>query len=259
METIEKYSLHMLFEAIAQAQTKRDLSQTTMHKVGTYFAAKRWRLWFMHELPTENFEQSNGQSDGQVDGQYRTKNKEKNDLIKRAISLETNPVLRYLVERHTAVHDEVVLPPGVWKTICPRADHGHVMVGPLIHQSQLIGGIAVTRHRTEPAFSANDLADLSALSLHFSTHFALLNQAPLGTPNSTYTEDIKPAAKTLLTPREMQIAKLVAQGLTNKKVGAALWISENSVKQALKRMFRKLKVSSRAEMVARLAADNSGL
>jgi DNA-binding CsgD family transcriptional regulator len=56
-----------------------------------------------------------------------------------------------------------------------------------------------------------------------------------------------------LTARELQIADLVASGQTNAEIGAELWITENSVKQALKRMFRKLEVSSRAEMVARLS------
>jgi DNA-binding CsgD family transcriptional regulator len=56
-----------------------------------------------------------------------------------------------------------------------------------------------------------------------------------------------------LTKRELEIAELVAQGRTNAEIGAALWIKEDSVKQALKRMFRKLEVSSRAEMVARLS------
>jgi DNA-binding CsgD family transcriptional regulator len=55
-----------------------------------------------------------------------------------------------------------------------------------------------------------------------------------------------------LTKRETQIAKLVAQGLTNAEIGAELWITPNSVKQALKRMFLKLNVSSRVEMVAQL-------
>jgi len=56
-----------------------------------------------------------------------------------------------------------------------------------------------------------------------------------------------------LGPREIQIAELVAQGLTNAQIGVTLWITENSVKQALKRMFRKLEVSSRVEMVAQLS------
>ena len=55
-----------------------------------------------------------------------------------------------------------------------------------------------------------------------------------------------------LTPRELQIAELVALGRTNAAIGSELWITENSVKQALKRMFRKLEVSSRTEMVAQL-------
>jgi DNA-binding CsgD family transcriptional regulator len=58
-----------------------------------------------------------------------------------------------------------------------------------------------------------------------------------------------------LTPREIQIAELVAHGLTNAQIGATLWITENSVKQALKRMFRKLEVSSRAQMVAQLSSN----
>jgi ATP/maltotriose-dependent transcriptional regulator MalT len=46
------------------------------------------------------------------------------------------------------------------------------------------------------------------------------------------------------------IDQLVAQGLTNAAIGAQLWISQNAVKQALKRMFRKLDVSARTELVA---------
>lgn len=50
--------------------------------------------------------------------------------------------------------------------------------------------------------------------------------------------------------RLLQIANLVALGRTNAEIGKELWITEDSVKQALKRMFRKLRVSSRTEMVA---------
>lgn len=218
VETLVTSELKELFDAIAQAKSKTDLTNQVMAQIGTYFAARRWRLWFHKELLENNIEVST--------------------LIQRAISIEKNPVLRYLVQRHSAVHDEIVLPAGVWKTICPRADHGHVMVGPVIANGDLIGGISVTRHRNEAAFNSENLADLSALSLHVSTKLATFR-----------TE----TTVTCLTPRELQIAELVAQGLTNKKVGTELWITENSVKQALKRMFRKLSVSSRAEMVAKLA------
>lgn len=49
--------------------------------------------------------------------------------------------------------------------------------------------------------------------------------------------------------------QVALSGRTNVEIGAELWITENSVKQALKRLFRKLEVSSRAEMVAQLSAS----
>jgi len=49
---------------------------------------------------------------------------------------------------------------------------------------------------------------------------------------------------TRLTARELQIS---GEGLTNTEIGIELWITQNSVKQALKRMFRKLNVSARAD------------
>ena len=55
-----------------------------------------------------------------------------------------------------------------------------------------------------------------------------------------------------MTEREVQIAGLVAKGLTNADIGRELWISHNTVKQALKKMFRKLEVNSRIEMAMRL-------
>lgn len=219
---LHELPLHGLFEAIARAKTATDLSQGIMKKLGSHFAANRWRLWFASE--------------------FSDSKKDMPAMLEKALSLDTNPVLRYMVQRHCAVHDEVILPPGVWQTICPLPDHAHVMVAPVITQGKLYGGIAFTRHRGEPAFNAENLADLSALSLHVSTRLAVLNA--------------KPAAHACLTPRETQIADLVAKGLTNKKVGAELWITENSVKQALKRMFRKLGVSSRAEMVAQLSVKD---
>ncbi|MDY6937398.1 MAG: LuxR C-terminal-related transcriptional regulator [Cyanobacteriota bacterium] len=213
--------LQELIQAIALARNEAEL-QAMMGKVGVYFAAKRSSLWFFDRLP-------------KVD---RTTP----EMVKRALSLDENPILRYVVQRHAALHDETILPRGVWKTICPRADHGHVMAGPLIRNGQLVGGIGLTRHRDDPPFNAENLTDLSALCLHISAQLARF----------------EPVTSTLncdrLTPREAQIAELVARGLTNKEIGAMLWITENSVKQALKRMFRKLEVSSRAQMVAQLLA-----
>jgi DNA-binding CsgD family transcriptional regulator len=50
----------------------------------------------------------------------------------------------------------------------------------------------------------------------------------------------------------MQIARLVARGATNRTIASALEISAWTVSTHLRRIFAKLGVSSRAEMVATL-------
>jgi DNA-binding CsgD family transcriptional regulator len=66
------------------------------------------------------------------------------------------------------------------------------------------------------------------------------------------------AADTLgLSPRELQIARLVARGATNRTIASALEISAWTVSTHLRRIFAKLGVGSRAEMVATLLGQVS--
>ncbi len=58
-----------------------------------------------------------------------------------------------------------------------------------------------------------------------------------------------PDGATPLSPRERGIAELVSQGLTNRQIAELAYVSENTVKQHLKRIFAKLDVGSRAELV----------
>ena len=60
-----------------------------------------------------------------------------------------------------------------------------------------------------------------------------------------------PWEKEQLTPQELQIALHVARGLTNREVGAALFLSHKTVEFHLGRIFRKLGIRSRGELIAR--------
>jgi DNA-binding CsgD family transcriptional regulator len=231
-------SLKPLFEAISQTQSEQDMRSQIVPKIGEYFAATRWGIFFFDQLPLGD------------------RNLQK--VLKAGLSVKHNPVVRYLVERHAPVHEALVMSPQAWSILCPRPDHRHVMAGPIINRGQLVGVVGCTREKSKSAFDTQDLADLSAICLHLSVWVTAVRSQDTSLERVQLSP--RKAPRNCLTPRELQIAELVALGRTNAEIGNELWITENSVKQALKRMFRKLEVSSRAEMVAQLSnkADSKG-
>ena len=63
---------------------------------------------------------------------------------------------------------------------------------------------------------------------------------------------------TRLSPRERDVACLVAGGATNRKIADQLGISTWTVATHLRRIFTKLDVTSRAAMVATVAYRDAG-
>jgi DNA-binding NarL/FixJ family response regulator len=60
----------------------------------------------------------------------------------------------------------------------------------------------------------------------------------------------------LLTPREEQVVALVAEGFGNREIALELNLSEHTIKKYLYRIFEKLGISTRVELV--LYAVNNG-
>ena len=71
-------------------------------------------------------------------------------------------------------------------------------------------------------------------------------------------ERLRPAAvaRESLTPREMQVALAVAEGASNNEVAAVLYLTPKTVEYHLTRVYRKLGLRSRAELVRRFAATD---
>jgi DNA-binding NarL/FixJ family response regulator len=57
-----------------------------------------------------------------------------------------------------------------------------------------------------------------------------------------------------LTPRQLQLIRLVAEGLTNKEIAANLNLSQFTVKNHLRRVMRQVEAASRHDAVDVLRA-----
>jgi len=58
-----------------------------------------------------------------------------------------------------------------------------------------------------------------------------------------------------MTPAELAVARLVAEGLTNREVADRLYVSPHTVNSHLRHIFAKVDISSRVEL-ARLVAEH---
>lgn len=115
------------------------------------------------------------------------------------------------------------------------------MAGELVDACAPRGAIGVVRPYGCNAFSVDDVQRLHTICLHASVAFTRLTQRKrMLAPTDT------------LSPRQQQLVQLVANGLTNDQIGQACGITKHAVKKALERLFVRMNVSSRAELVATL-------
>jgi DNA-binding NarL/FixJ family response regulator len=82
------------------------------------------------------------------------------------------------------------------------------------------------------------------LTLHACMH-AVLNAFRAAVPLRVTAVD----GKVLLTKRQEQLVGLVAEGMSNREIAHNLRLSQHTVKNYLFRIFDKLGVSSRAELI----------
>lgn len=118
--------------------------------------------------------------------------------------------------------------PALLQEVALVIEHGGLWVGPDLLQ-RLVGS-------TNAALAAQQAVSKA--------------QAPAAAAAST-----GPSAWTLLSAREVQVARAVSAGRSNKEVADKMFISERTVKAHLGAIFEKLGVRDRLQLVLRLAAS----
>jgi two-component system, NarL family, response regulator LiaR len=71
-------------------------------------------------------------------------------------------------------------------------------------------------------------------------------QSPAARPFTVNSEKIQSLG---ITPRELEILKLIADGMSTREIASTLFVSENTVKTHASRLFGKLEVNRRTKAV----------
>ncbi|WP_410673651.1 response regulator transcription factor [Amycolatopsis sp. cmx-4-68] len=154
-----------------------------------------------------------------------------------ALRLGTSAALSDLADRRTLrglpLYTDFYRPRGtVDQLLCVvQVDHRH--------------GRVLTLSRSRPGFAARDRELVDLLAPHLAQAFAREEQPPVGAAPRVATE--------LLTAREREVAGLVARAATDREIARRLGISPRTVQKHLQQSYRKLGLTSRAELMVHLA------
>jgi DNA-binding CsgD family transcriptional regulator len=228
--------LNQLFHNLASARNKGELLSRLMDKTGECLQVPRWGIYL--------YDRDESLSGVEVSGLNNV-----DTFVERyqQVGKAVDRVLHYVTKYHAPAHERMVFPVGGWqkselyRNCCAYCHHEHILTGPIVSQGKLSGAIYTARLKNSTEFDRRDISIMGGICTTFS---ACLAGFDLKTRVATTSLSVS------LTPRELQIAELVARGLTNNAIGKELWITENSVKQALKRIFRKLEITSRTQLIA---------
>ena len=77
----------------------------------------------------------------------------------------------------------------------------------------------------------------------------VIKEVPVPTPGEPFLPDDKKREDLGITPRELEILELIAQGMSNREIAEKLFVSENTVKTHSSRVFDKLGAKRRTQAV----------
>ncbi|HKR98952.1 MAG TPA: AAA family ATPase [Candidatus Dormibacteraeota bacterium] len=123
---------------------------------------------------------------------------------------------------------------------------------------------AISRHRLAQALRQRDRSGDVARALMLAgqalTAARSMGMAPLERRSTLLQEQLRAGTRQgrLLTPREEEIARMVAEGLTSKEIAAAMHISPRTADNHVQHILEKLEMRSRSQVAAWVARQAAG-
>ena len=140
--------------------------------------------------------------------------------------------------RTSVFYNDWMLPQGV-----------HFSMGSRVASDDILyGSVNLWRSEEKGDFTDSEMEILDILNKHLALYFH--NRYPNGIRRNNEEE----YSDTLihlynLTSRESEIVSLIYQGMTSRQIADKLFISENTVKKHTYNIFKKMKVSSRSQII----------
>lgn len=111
------------------------------------------------------------------------------------------------------------------------------------------GYLALARSRLDEERFAAAWEEGKAMTTELAIDYALSERdIVLATAHQRQRTTSERASK--LTPREQEIAALIARGLTNRQIAEELFISERTVDAHVRKILKKLRLHSRTQIVS---------
>jgi DNA-binding CsgD family transcriptional regulator len=167
-----------------------------------------------------------------------------------------DPVLGALTRVRRPVASDELMPPERWRRLpfyrtLARAGLDRTLQAPLLDGDVLLGTLNLARPVGAAPFTARDRLVLRLVGVHVAAAYRRAARF------DALARRAEPPAAALgaLSPREREVARLVVAGMTNRDAAAVLGVAESTVKEHLKRAFRKLGVRDRQELTRVALAD----
>ncbi|MCK8825419.1 LuxR C-terminal-related transcriptional regulator [Fuchsiella alkaliacetigena] len=172
------------------------------------------------------------------------------DKLKEKTFDSTNPIkstqiMDYSEWKHTEYFSDFL-----------QANNYYYLCGTDVHyQKELLITISLIRNQKSSDFNEEELLYLKTLEPHIANQaysLIIANISNSFSPNLIAQKLNNNLQSYDLSQRELEVAKLIIKGLTNQQIAAELFISINTVKKHLYKIFNKTKVNSKGELISKL-------